>query len=347
VDRFENHIANFAGARFAVAVSSGTAALHAAMHAIGVGPGDEVIVPAMTFAATANAVLFADGTPVFADVDQDTLLISPLSVRRNLSAKTKAIVGVDYAGQPCDFDSLNEIASGRNIAIIADACHSLGAMDRGRPVGTLARVTVFSFHPVKHITTAEGGMVVTDEEETAARARRFRNHGLSSTHKERAAAASWEYDMVDLGYNYRLSDLQCALGSSQLAKRPEWLNRRAQIANSYHAAFDDSDFLVPLKVRDGVTHAYHLFVVRLTDTGRGIRSRQQLFAELRARAIGANVHYKPVHLHSYYRERFHTGPGMCPAAEAAYERILSLPMFPAMTDMDVTRVVEAVETLFR
>lgn len=339
---FENAIATFVGARHAVAVSSGTAALHAAMYAAGVGPGDEVIVPTMTFAATANAVLYQGATPVFADVDPDTLLISLESVRQKLGPRTRAVVAVDYAGQPCDYDRLNDIVAGRDITVIADACHSLGASDCGRPVGTLARMTVFSFHPVKHITTAEGGMVVTDDECLAARARRFRNHGLSNTHKERAVAGSWEYDMVDLGYNYRLSDIQCALGTSQLAKLPGWLKRRAAIASHYDSALTKSGLVNPLRVRDRVNHAYHLYVVTLSEADRSVCNRQELFVQLRARGIAANVHYKPVHLHTYYRRRFGTGPGLCPVAEAFYERILSLPMFPAMSDSDVGHVIEAV-----
>ena len=342
---FEDAVAAFVGARHAVAVSSGTAALHAAMYSIGVGPGDEVIVPAITFAATANAVLYQGATPVFADVDPDTLLISAKSVRQRLSPKTKAIVGVDYAGQPCDYDKLSEVVDGHGITIVADACHSLGATDRGRPVGTLARLTVFSFHPVKHITTAEGGMVVTNDESLAARARRFRNHGLSNTHRERALAGSWEYDMVDLGYNYRLSDVQCALGTSQLVKLPGWLKRRAAIASYYDSALTNSGFLTPLRVRKHVNHAYHLYVATLSKADRSVCNRQELFVQLRARGIAANVHYKPVHLHTYYRSRFGTGPGLCPVAEAAYPNIISLPMFPALTDSDVMRVCGAISEI--
>lgn len=342
VDIFESAVATFVGARHGIAVSSGTAALHAAMYAAGIGAGDEVIVPAMTFAATANAVLYQGATPVFADVEPDTLLLSPDSVRQKIGPKTRAIVAVDYAGQPCDYDALNDIAAGRDILVIADACHSLGASDRERPVGTLARMTVFSFHPVKQITTAEGGMVVTNDECLAARTRRFRNHGLSNTHKERAVAGSWEYNMVDLGYNYRLSDIQCALGTSQLAKLPGWLKRRAEIASYYDCVFSSSGFVIPLRRRDRVKHAYHLYVVRLSGAARSICNRQELYTQLRAHGIAANVHYKPVHLHTYYQSRFGTGLGLCPVAEAAYERILSLPIFPAMADSDSRRVVEAV-----
>jgi UDP-4-amino-4,6-dideoxy-N-acetyl-beta-L-altrosamine transaminase len=345
VDVFENAIANFSGARHGVSVSSGTAALHAAMYALGVGPGDEVVVPAMTFAATANVVVYQGATPVFADVEPDTLLISPASVCQKLGPKTKAILAVDYTGQPCDYEALAEIVRGRDITLVADACHSLGATDRGRPVGTLARLTAFSFHPVKQITTAEGGMIVTDDEDLAARARRFRNHGLSNTHKDRACAGSWEYDMVDIGYNYRLSDVQCALGTSQLAKLPGWLKRRHEIAARYDRILLEGGLLIPLRVRPGVSHAYHLYVAQLSETGQTVCNRQELFTHLRAHGVTANVHYKPVHLHTYYRTRFDTQPGLCPVAEGAYQRIISLPMFPAMTDSDVDRVCDAVASI--
>jgi perosamine synthetase len=188
-------------------------------------------------------------------------------------------------------------------------------------------------------------MVVTDDEPLAARARRFRNHGLSNTHKERTIAGSWEYDMVDLGYNYRLSDVQCALGASQLTKLPGWLKRRAAIASYYDSALASSGLLSPLRVREQATHAYHLYVARIAKTGESACNRQELFAELRARGIAANVHYKPVHLHSYYRTHFGTGPGLCPVAEAAYPNIISLPMFPALSDSDVARVCDAVQAI--
>jgi perosamine synthetase len=346
VEAFENNVAAFTGATYGVAVSSGTAALHAAMHALGIGPGDEVIVPAITFAATSNAILYVGGIPVFADVDPETLLISPESVAQKLSSHTKAIVAVDYAGQPCDYDELHRIASDRTLPIVADACHALGATYNGCKVGTLADLTVLSFHPVKQITTAEGGMVLTHDRELADRIRRFRNHGLSHTAREREAARSWEYDMVDIGYNFRLSDLQCALGISQLAKLPGWLDRRRAIAARYDCAFQDG-LLVPLRVQKNVQHAYHLYVASLSPAAQAGCTRQQLFTELRSRGIGANVHYKPVYLHSYYRTRLGFEPGLCPAAEEAYESMISLPMFPDLTDADVDRICRDVAAIVR
>jgi perosamine synthetase len=333
VAEFERAVAGFTGAAEAVAVNSGTAALHCAMAALNVGPGDEVIVPAITFAATANCVAYRGGTPVFADVDPDTLLIDPASVEARLTARTKAVIAVDYAGQPCDYNALREITSRRGLALVADACHALGATYHGRPVGSLADLSTFSFHPVKPITTGEGGMVTTDAPEWARRMRAFRNHGITTDHRQREAAGSWYYEMVELGFNYRLTDLQCALGLAQLPRLPGWLRRREEIARRYHRAFAGNPAVRPLAELSGRTHGRHLYVVRVAG------DRKRVFTELRARGVGVQVHYIPVHLHPFYRERFGTGPGLCPAAEAAYESILSLPIFPAMSDADVDRMV--------
>ena len=341
VAEFERVFADFVGAREAVAVSNGTAALHAAMYATGIGPGDEVIVPAMTFAASANCVVFQGGTPVFADVDPDTLLLDPAQAEAKVKPRTKAIIAVDYAGQPCDYDALRAIADRHGLILVADACHSLGGSYKGRPVGSLADLSTFSFHPVKHVTTGEGGMIATDDPKLARRMRVFRNHGITTDHRQREQQGSWFYEMVDLGYNYRLTDFQCALGMSQLRKLPGWVARRRDIARHYDAAFAEVPGVVPLGMRRDVSHAYHLYVIRL-DTMRLRATRTEVFAALRAEGIGVNVHYIPVHLHPFYRERFGTGPGMCPVAEAAYEQIVSLPIFPHMTDADVDDVVRAV-----
>lgn len=335
VPRFEEAIAAFTGARYGVAVSNGTAALHAAMYAAGIGPGDEVIVPPITFVATANAVVFQGGTPVFADVDPETLLLKPAAAEARITPRTKAIVAVDYAGQPCDYDALRAIAGRHGLLLIADACHSLGASIRGQPAGTLADLTVFSFHPVKHITTGEGGMIVTDRTDFRDRMAAFRNHGIDTDHRQRALRGSWAYQMQDLGYNYRITDFQCALGLSQLTKLPKWIARRREIAHCYDSGWAGSNRIRPLRRRENVSHAYHLYVVR-------VANREAVFTGLRERQIGANVHYTPVHLHPYYRRTFGTGPGLCPIAEAAYQEVLSLPMFPQMRDQDLRRVIASV-----
>jgi len=342
VTEFENAVADFVGAKYAVAVSSGTAALHAAMFALEIGPADEVIVPPMTFAASANCVVFQGGTPVFADVDPDTLLIDPGQVEAKITPKTKGVIAVDYTGQPCEYDKLYAIVEERGLKLVADGCHALGAEYRDKKVGSLADMTAFSFHPVKHIATGEGGMITTDDEDLANRMRLFRNHGITSDFRDRESRGSWFYEMADLGYNYRLTDIQCALGLSQLKKLPSFLARRSEIAKMYDGAFSELKEVSPLVVRANICHAYHLYVVRLNlDSCKG--DRAQVFKELREKDIGVNVHYIPVHLHPYYRKRFGAGPGFYPVAERAYEEILSVPMFNGMTDDDVEEVTNAVK----
>jgi perosamine synthetase len=335
---FEGAFAKACAAEEAVALSSGTAALHGCMHALGVGVGDEVIVPPMTFVATANCVLYVGGTPVFADVDPGTLLLDPAAVEEKISRRTRAIIAVDYAGQPCDYSALRAIADRHGLALVADACHALGGRDRGGAVGSLADLTAFSLHPVKHITTAEGGVVTTRDPELARRLRAFRSHGITGDHRQREMAGSWYYEMTELGYNYRITDVQCALGMSQLRRLRSWVDRRQQIATTFIKGLAGLRGVQPLVVREGVSHAYHLFVIRLDP----MMDRALAFAAMRAEGIGVNVHYIPVHLHPYYRTRLGTGPGLCPAAEAAYQSILSLPMFPRMSDEDVRDVVVAV-----
>jgi perosamine synthetase len=340
VERFERAFAAAVGSREAVAVSNGTAALHTAMHALGIGPGDEVVVPPMTFAATANAVVYQGGTPVFADVDPETLLLDPQAAAARITPRTKAIAAVDYAGQPCDYRPLRNLAERQGLRLVDDACHALGGRDGDRAVGTLADLNTFSLHPVKPITSGEGGMITTEDPELARRMRVFRNHGITTDHRQREAEGSWFYEMVDLGFNYRLTDFQCALGESQLRKLTAWVERRRAIALRYDEAFSGNGLFTPLAVRPGVTHAYHLYVVQLR-LDRLRAGRREVFAALRAAGLGVNVHYVPVHLHPYYRKRFGTGPGLCPRAEAAYERILTLPLFARMTDEQVRTVIEA------
>jgi perosamine synthetase len=339
IEEFERIFADVVGAKYAVAVNSGTAALHSAMYALGIGPGDEVIVPAMTFASTANCVVFQGGVPVFADVNPDTLLIDPFSVEDRISPKTRAIIAVDYAGQPCAYDNLMGIAEKYNFVLVADACHSLGAGYKEQRVGSLALLNAFSFHPVKHITTGEGGMVTTDDSNLAEKMRIFRSHGITADHHQRATQGSWFYEMVDLGYNYRITDFQCALGISQLKKLPEWIEKRREIACRYDEAFQNISRAKPLSIQNETFHAYHLYVVQLDLDGTNL-DRNTVFSKLREAEIGVNVHYIPVHLHPFYRKRFDTHPGMCPVAERAYERIISLPMYPALAHEDQHHVIE-------
>ena len=351
VEEFEQAVADYVRAKYAVAVSSGTAALHCSMYALGINPGDEVIVPPMTFAATANCVVFQGGTPVFADVDPDTLLLDPAQVEAKITLRTKAIIAVDYTGHPCDYDSLRKIAEKHNLDLVADACHALGAEYKGQKAGSLADLNIFSFHPVKHITTGEGGMITTDDAELAARMRLFRNHGITRDPKcfspqtadlrPLTSDFSWFYEMMDLGYNYRITDFQCALGISQLKKLPKFLERRREIAAQYDEAFLSVPELIPLAVRQDVFHAYHLYVVKVVFESLKI-DRAKFFQSLRQKGVGLNVHYLPVHLHSFYQKRFNTGIDLCPVAEEAYNQIVSIPLFPSMTNEDIERVIAVI-----
>ena len=294
----------------------------------------------MTFAATANCVLYRGARPVIADVDPETLLLDAASAEARIGPRTRAIIAVDYAGQPCDYDALGELAEHNGLALVADACHAVGGAWNGRPVGTLARLSTFSLHPVKHFTSGEGGLITTAEPELATAMRRFRNHGITTDHRQRAETGSWFYEMTELGFNYRLTDMQCALATSQLGRVTEWVERRRQLASLYDRGLAGFAAARPLAVRSEAHHAYHLYVVRLASGALRV-GRKEVFAALRAEGIGCNVHYIPVHMHPYYRSKLGTGPGQCPVAEAAYEEILTLPMFPDMSDKDVEDVIRA------
>ena len=341
VEEFERTVANKAGALHGVAVSNGTTALHAAYAAAGIGPGDEVIVPAITFASTANMVILRGAKPIFADVDKNTLLIDPESVRSLITDRTKAIVGVDYAGQPFDHLKLKKICHDRQILLISDAAHSLGGAHEGSPVGSLADITTFSFHPVKPITTGEGGMVVTDSEEFANKARAMRGHGIDATFREREAENTFEYDVSSLGSNYRITDFQCALGISQISRLDEWIAKRNWIADLYDSGLSNIEGISPIGRREGVLNAFHLYVVRV-DKSRFGSDRGSVFRHLRESNIGVNVHYRPIYQFSYYRRKYGDLSGSCPNSEKAYEEILSLPIFPGMDLEDVNRVVDGI-----
>jgi UDP-4-amino-4,6-dideoxy-N-acetyl-beta-L-altrosamine transaminase len=344
VPRFEEAFAEVVGAKCAVAFSSGTAALHGAVFAAGIESGDEVITSPLTFLASANCILYCGATPVFADIHPDTLNLDPKSVEAKASSRTTAILPVHFAGLPCDMEAIHAIARSRNLVVIEDAAHALGATIEGRPIGGLSDLTTFSFHPVKHITTGEGGMVATNDAELALRLRRFRNHGIEREVRERQV--TWRQDMVSYGFNYRLTDLQSALGLSQLRRLDNRLERREEIAGQYQEALAPLPEVRVAPTRTGTRHAWHLYPLRL-NRERLREDRERIFQALRAENIGVSVHYLPVHLHPYYRERLGTKPGQCPAAEAAFERLITLPLFPGMSDGDVADVIAAVEKVIR
>jgi perosamine synthetase len=342
VAEFEEALAAWVGAKHAVSFSSGTAALHGAAFAAGLKPGDEAITTPMTFAATANCVLYQAAAPIFADVSADTLNLDPEQVAKRITPRTRAVLAVDYAGHPADLDAMKELSASHGLVVIEDACHALGAEHKGRRAGSIADMTVFSFHPVKHLATGEGGMVTTDRADYAETLRRFRNHGISTDARQRQSAGQWHYEMVLLGFNYRLTDIACALGLSQLKKLEKNLLRRREIAARYEVALCDLKAITLPTVRPGVNPAWHLYPIRL-NLERLSADRGKIFRALRAENIGVNVHYIPVHLHPYYRDRFGNRAGEYPIAEAAYARLISLPMFHAMSDGDVEDVARALQ----
>ena len=346
VEEFENTFAKATKTRFAVAVSSGTAALHAAIHACGVHRGDsnfdEVIVPAISFVATSNVALYQGAKPVCADVESDTLRIDPIDVERKITSNTKAIIAMDYGGQPCDYAALRAIADKHQLMVIADACHSLGGSFGSGRVGSLADCSCFSLHPAKQITCGEGGMVTTDDQELAAEMRAFRNHGIGSNHRQRQKQATHRYTMEALGYNYRLTDVQSALGLSQLKKLTDFTRRRNEVASVYDDLLMTCDFLKPLTTVSGVNHARHLYVVKWNEEVSGV-SRDEAFRALRDKGIGVNVHYQPIYQQPYYQQLIAANEidaVSCPVADKAYESILSLPVFPTMTLREISYVVE-------
>jgi len=344
VESFERGVCKYTGARHAIAVSNGTAALHVAMLAAGVGAGDRVITSPNTFLASANCAEYVGAIADFADVDPDTLNLSPLALESAWATDTKAVVAVDFAGRPCDMPAIAKVARGHGAVIIEDAAHALGSRfgydGKEYSVGAhpWADMTTFSFHPVKTLTTGEGGAILTDSDELAARCRLFRNHGMERNRPEEP----WYYEMKQPGFNYRITDLQCALGSSQLKRLEEFIQRRQEIVDSYNASFQALEHLkIPIPVTSG-RPAWHLYAVQIDFQGIG-KSRAKVMQELLALGVGTQVHYIPVHLQTYYRDKYGYAPGKCPNDEAFYEHCLSLPLFPAMTDGDVEQVIEAVQ----
>jgi perosamine synthetase len=343
VNQFEENLATVTGAPHVAAVSSGTAALHTMYASCGIKSGDEVIVPAITFAATANAAAYLGAKPIFADVKPDTLLIDPKSVENLISANTRAIVGVDFAGQIADYPTLRNIAADRPIHILADAAHSLGATRDSERVGQISDAAIFSFHPVKHVAAGEGGAIASTNPDLIERCKTFRNHGINADHRTREGKGTWFYEMRELGFNYRLSDIHAALGSSQLATLDSNIRRRNEIAKIYDTFFVNSEVVIPLTTAPNSLNSYHIYVVQLELDSLKV-GRSEVFAALRAENIGVNVHYIPVPWHPYYqRQGFE--PGNWPSAENAYERMITLPIWPGMTDSDANDVIAAIEKI--
>jgi len=336
IAEFERALAAHAGVTHAVAVANGTAALEAACWAAGLQPDDEVITTPLTFAATANAVVHQGARPVFADVEAHTLNIDAGAVKRVASERTRALIGVDFAGLPCDWDALSALAHEHGWLTVADAAHSLGGTYHGRPVGALADMTVLSFHPAKLITTGEGGAVLTDRADLAERLRSVRHHGL----RYPDAQTPWRNEIAQAGHNFRLTDFQAALGSSQLAKLPRFRAARERLAQRYRERLAGMEGLELPVMPQQRRHGWHLFVVLLRPD-RLTADQDTILRALRAENIGVMLHYPLVHLHPFYRARFGFAPGLCPRAEGLEQRLVTLPLFPLMTDDDQDDVIAA------
>lgn len=340
IAEFEQAVASYTGAKYAVAISNGTSALHAACFAAGIGRGDEVITTPLTFAASANCVLYCGGTPVFADVDPYTYNIDPEDIRKKITDKTKAIIAVHLAGQPCDMDEIHSIAQEHNLIVIEDGAHALGSVYKGKKVGCLSDMTTFSFHPVKPITTGEGGMIMTDNEEVYKRLVLFRSHGITRDESMMTRnEGPWFYQQLDLGYNYRITDIQCALGCSQMRKLDKFLKRRRELVERYNNAFIECDNIVtPYQLPD-TQSGWHLYIVQVKN-----HDRKQVFETLRDKGIGVNVHYIPVYMHPYYQEHGYKDVH-CANAEEIYSHIISLPLYPGLTDDQQDYVIDTLKQL--
>ncbi|HZG11731.1 MAG: UDP-4-amino-4,6-dideoxy-N-acetyl-beta-L-altrosamine transaminase [Kurthia gibsonii] len=336
VSEFEKVVADYVGATYAVAFSNGTAALHAACYAAGITQGDEVITTPITFAASANCVRYMGGEVIFADIDEETYNLDPKEVEKKITSKTKAIIPVDFTGQPVDIDAFMEIGKKHNIVIIEDGAHSLGASYKKRKVGATADMTMFSFHPVKPITTGEGGMIVTNNRTYYEKLCLFRGHGITQTAYAKEQG-DWYYEMTDLGYNYRMTDIQAALGISQMNRLDEFIEKRQELANLYTEKINQLPTLkAPNQLAD-TKSGWHLYSVQLDEVALG-KTRKEVFEDLRNANIGVHVHYIPVYWHPYYQELGYK-KGICPKAEQWYERALTLPLHPQMNEADVDFVL--------
>jgi len=342
IEQFEKEIAEYTGAKFAVAFSSGTAALHGACFAAGIGKGDEVITTPMTFAATSNCVLYQGGKPVFVDIDPKTYNLNPSLIKERITKKTKAIIPVHFTGQPADLECISKIAKENNLILIEDAAHALGAKYKNKKIGSIGDMTMFSFHPVKHITTGEGGMVTTNNEDFYQKLLQFRSHGIVRA-KEMLIEnhGPWYYEMQSLGFNYRLTDIQAAIGISQLKKLDSFIARRKQIADFYNKEFESmNEISLPYQEVQGDS-SWHLYIIKLRSS-KLTGNRKEIYEALQKENIGVNVHYIPVYYQPYYQNLGYK-LGTCTIAEKCYEDFITLPLHAGMSEQDTIDVVNAVK----
>src|SRR3989344_887174 len=345
IDKFENALAKFVGAKYAVCVSSGTAALHAACIASGIESGDEVIVPTLSFVATANCVLYCGAKPVLVDVYPDTFTINVEEAEKKITKKTKAIIAVDFAGHPADWDKLRKLAQKHNLILIDDAAHALGSVYKEKSIGSIADLTAFSFHPVKTITTGEGGAIATNSEALYGRLKKFRHHGIAKDKKNDKKYGSWYYEINNLGYDYRITDLQAALGLSQLKKIKKNIEVRRFLWNRYKEKLNDLKAMdLPIE-KDNVVSAWHIFPIRLNNKAK--KSRRKVFDFLRKAGIGVQVHYIPIHLFTLYKRKFGYKRGDFPVAESYYDSALTLPLFPNLKQKDQDFIIKRVKEALR
>ncbi|WCF98146.1 UDP-4-amino-4,6-dideoxy-N-acetyl-beta-L-altrosamine transaminase [Porphyromonas gingivalis] len=338
VTEFERLFADYVGAKYAVAVSSGTAALHCAYLAIDLLSEDEVITTPMSFIATSNAAIYCGARIKFADIQGDSLNVDTEYINKLITSSTKVIVPVHFAGRPCEMDKILEIAKQHNLYVIEDASHALGASYKGKKIGSIGDMTTFSFHPVKHITTGEGGMITTNDENIYHNLLKIRNHGIVKSHVP-TNKGEWYYEQQLLGYNYRLTDIQCALGISQLKKLDRWIKKRRELANYYNERLQLIEELeVPTMNKE---HAWHLYIIKVKDP----RHREKLFTFLRGKSIGVNVHYIPIHMQPYYQSIGYK-KNTLPVAESVYEHIITLPLHPSMTLSEADYIINSIEDYF-
>jgi len=342
---FEEEFAKYIGCKYAVAVNSCTAALHISLAALEIGKGDEVITTPYTFISTVNVILQQGAIPVFVDIKPDTLNINPDLIREKINDKTKAIMPVHFAGQPCEMEKIMKIAKDNNLMVIEDAAHAISAEYEGRKIGTIGEATSFSFYPTKNMTTGEGGMVTTNDEKLMNKFKIWSLHGISKdAWKRYSAEGSWYYEVVCPGYKYNTTDIQASLGLHQLEKLNNFQRKREKIVKAYNEAFEDMKEITIPFVKDNIKHAWHLYVIQIVPEKLKI-NRNQFIEALRAENIGTSVHFIPAHLQPYYRDTFGFKKGDFPNAEYAFERVISLPLFPKMSDKDVNDVINSVKKI--
>ncbi len=341
IQEFEKALCEVTGAKYCVVVSNGTAALHAACFAAGITKEDEVITTPMTFAASANCALYVGARPVFADICPDTYNIDPQQIEKNITNKTRAIIPVHFTGQPCDMDAITKIAKKNNLIVIEDAAHALGAKYNNKKIGSISDMTTFSFHPVKHITTGEGGAVTTNDESLYQKLLLFRSHGITRNPElMNKNEGGWYYEQLELGYNYRMTDIQAALGISQLKKLQLFIEKRRHIVEKYNHSFNRLEYIKIPKINKKSYSSWHLYVIKIAKE----LSRKKVYDKMQELGIGVNVHYVPVYKHPYYQKLGYKS-GLCPAAEELYEKMITLPIHHGMNDEDIERVINAVSKI--